>query len=92
MGLLEQEIKEIRQVRMDFMGGKISREVAMAQLSFYDQTEKRVKMIIQIHALAARFGKGTLNSFIGSNIISDKVAIEAVDQEVEMIKCPVKDS
>ncbi len=92
MGLIEQEIKEIRQLKNDLKAGKISHDSAIADLAFYSQTEKRAKLLLQAHALGAKFGRPVLNRIVKSNLIGNGVAIEAGDAEIEMIKCPDMDN
>ena len=94
MGLIEQEIKEIRQLRDDWKAGKVTDSKAMSEHRFYDQTQKRINSLIQIHMVRGRFGKSVFNGIVRQHIISDGGAvdvIEAGDIELEMVKCPDKD-
>ena len=43
MGLIEQEIIELRKLRRDFRSGKISNENLVAELAIFSETEKREK-------------------------------------------------
>lgn len=88
MGLLEQEIKELRKLRKDYMAGKVSQDDLYGQLSIYSQIEKRAKQILQAHALAARFGKPVYNKLSNSNLIGNGSCIEVEDVESEMVECP----
>ena len=91
MGLLEQEIKELRKLRKDFVSGKVSADNMYGQLSVYSQIEKRAKQILQAHALAAKFGKPVLNRITQTNLIGNGSCVEAEAMEAEMIKCPDQD-
>lgn len=89
MGLLEQEIKELRELRKQLIEGKTTPEMGMMLLGVYSQTEKRAKMILQAHAIAAKHGKATFNRMSKANFISDGDPMElGVDYAEEKIRCP----
>lgn len=93
MGLLEQEIKELRQMIRAFDAGKISGQDMELKLKVYQQTEKRAKLMLQGFALAAKFKNKPLNRAFKANLIGDGTAIDTGtdDPENELVKCPGMD-
>lgn len=93
MGLLEQEIKELRQMIRSFDAGKINSETLELKLKVYNQTEKRAKLMLQGFALAAKFKNKPLNRAFKANLIGDGTAIDTGtdDPENELVKCPGMD-
>ena len=93
MGLLEQEIKELRQMLRAFDAGKINGQDLELKLKIYQQTEKRAKLMLQGFALAAKFKNKPLNRAFKANLIGDGTAIDTGtdDPENELIKCPGMD-
>ena len=92
MGLLEQEIKELRDLQREFSKGKITVQDVHARIAIYSQTEKRAKMILQAYALAAKHNKTTLNRLTRSNLIGASEAIDTGnDPEAVMVKCIERD-
>ena len=90
MGLLEQEIKELRTLNNQLVKGKITTEAVHARISIYSQTEKRAKMLLQAIALAAKH-KHIVGRIVKSNLIGDREAIDInFDKESEKVKCPYK--
>jgi hypothetical protein len=92
MGLLEQEINELRQLNRDFNAGKIKPENMMINLAIYSQTEKRAKMMLQVFSLVAKHKGKMLEKLTSSNIISGKqlLRISTEDPEHVEIKCKAK--
>lgn len=93
MGLLEQEIKELRQLNRDFAAGKIEAEKVMVHIAIFSQTEKRSKMMLRSHEVELKYNsKRHLRRMITANLIGDSEAIDTVDgdPEVEKVKCPGK--
>jgi len=62
MGLLIQEINELRDMLTMFDGGKLSVEDLTAKLNLYSQTEKRSRLILKAWALGI---KSSTNDFSG---------------------------
>lgn len=93
MGLIEQEIKELRQMNRDLQHGNINAEQASARIAIYSQTEKRTRLILQAYSLSAKHGGKYIRRMVTANLIGDGEAIDTVDgdQENEKIKCPAKD-
>ena len=91
MGLLEQEIKEIRSSIRQFKAGKITERNFMVELAAYSQIEKRAKLKLQAHALAAKYKKPAFDQLLRSNLIGTEAIDTLTDPEIEMVKCPAKD-
>ena len=96
MGLLEQEIKEIRLLIKEFQAGKIDAEHLHELIGAYSQTEKRTRQMLQAFTLVATGGKANLNRLIQANLIGDGTAIDdkfitEEEQENEKVKCPGND-
>lgn len=93
MGLIEQEIKELRQMNRDFAAKKIDAENVATRIAIYSQTEKRAKMMLTAFSIAAKHNKGHLRRMIRANLIGDAEAIDTIngDPETEKVKCPGKD-
>lgn len=87
MGLIEQEISELRQMAKDVRDGKITPEIAALQIGFYNQTSKRVSQLIQIAMMESKGGKAT-KKLISANVISAGSAIPITTSEKEVVKCP----
>ena len=90
MGLLEQEIKEIRQMLRQFDADKINTEHFITKMAGYNQIEKRVRLMLQAHLTAAKHHDIPLKRIFRSNLIGDGQAIDidTIDVENELIKCP----
>lgn len=89
MGLLEQEIKELRQMNDQLISGTIKPSEVNARIAIYSQTEKRAKMILQSYALAAKFGKIHLGRISKTQLIGDGSVIDLNTEIVkETIHCP----
>ena len=93
MGLLEEEIKEIRQMIRQYDAGVIEDEKFKNKLNAYSQTEKRAKLMLMSFALAAKFKNAPLNRAFKANLLGDGTAIEVDTQSVEdeKVKCPGTD-
>lgn len=90
MGLLEQEIHELRQLHAAFKSGQVSADNVATELTIYSQTEKRAKLILQAHALSAKFGRKMAYRITQSNLIGKGVVIDVGQEnaEGELITCP----
>jgi hypothetical protein len=60
MGLIEQEIKELREINVKIDAGKISFKDVNAKIAVYSQTEKRVRIMLQIFDRQIKHGSDTL--------------------------------
>ena len=88
MGLLETEIKELRDMNKQLMDGKIKPAEVNARVAIYSQTEKRAKMLLQAYALSVRQGPSVLEAIKKTNLIGDDAIDTGGDPELEKIKCP----
>jgi len=92
MGLIEEEIKEIRIMNQQFQDGKINVESVATRVSLYAQTEKRARLILKAFTIAAKNNRSILKKIIKTNLIGDAQAIDLnVDPEKEKIVCPLTD-
>ena len=91
MGLLEQEIKELRKLNKDFSMGKVSTEALNGHIAVYAQIEKRAKLVLQAHALAAKHGKRAYSRIAQTNLIGDGSCIDVEDTNNETVFCPDQD-
>jgi hypothetical protein len=89
MGMIEQELYELRTLAADVMAGKYKREQVALMLGIYNQTAKRQQSLIQISAIDFKEGKKgvTRGRMIQANLISEDSAIPQVGQNVEMVNC-----
>lgn len=92
MGLLEQEIKELRQMNTKLMAGEIKLDEVYARIAVYSQTEKRAKMILQAYTMGAKYGKNQINNLTKTQLIGDETVIDLnTEIEKELIACPDQD-
>ena len=91
MGLLETEIQELRVLNQRIDQGTIKPEVVNAKIAVFSQTEKRVKLYLQIMSTAAKYGdKGAVARLKNSGLIGGQIAIES-SPSLQMIPCPEMD-
>lgn len=89
MGLLEQEIKELRVMNKRIIAGTITPAEVNQRIAVYSQVEKRSKMMLQAFALQAKHGKRPTSGIVSSNLIGDGSMIDiGAEQEDELIECP----
>ena len=89
MGLLEQEIKELRELNTLLIDKKVTASDVNARIAIYSQTEKRSKMILQAMVASAKYGKRATDAINRSNLTGDGSAIDTgTDLELEAILCP----
>jgi len=87
MGLLEQELKELAQLRSDLSSGKKTVQQVNAEVGIFSQTEKRMSLMVKMHALSSN--TSTKKLMIASNLIGDKEAIDIGSlPDNEMVICP----
>jgi hypothetical protein len=56
MGLIEQEIKELREMNKKVMAGEITAKEVNQRVAIYSQTEKRSKLILRLFELQVKHG------------------------------------
>ena len=99
MGLLDQELQELRLMNKQIMAGTIKSSEVVQRIAIYTQTEKRAKMILQSIALGAKFGasrKAVVNAGLlgGGTLtldapyeVSDMVTCKEVSKMVSRTEC-----
>lgn len=85
MGLLEDEILELRQMSKAVMDGNISIQKAAVNIAIFNQVAKREQMMINIWKISDPKRIGTYAN--KKNLISRYHAIECNKSE-DLIKCP----
>lgn len=89
MGLLEQEINELRMMNEQVINGTIKPSEVSARIAIYSQTEKRARLMLQSHLLGAKFGARGFNKLANTQMIGDGSVIDlTTDAEKENIICP----
>ena len=85
MGLLEQEIRELRRLNKQMLNGDIPLEQVNTSLKIYAQTEKRAKLM-----LAGMIGGGRImKKMDAANLVTVGAHIDtSVDLELEAVSCP----
>ena len=92
MGLVQQEIKELRQMNRQYVQGKVSDEEVDTRTKIYNQTIKRMRLMSQMLALDAKYNGRVSRRIAATNLIGNREAIE-VDTPPgdEKIGCPHKE-
>lgn len=92
MGLLEVELKEIRQDLKHYRAGKISEEQVQTLIGMYSQTEKRMRLALKVASMASKYGKKHIKQLLQSNLIGNGTVIDLSPEEIEeeKILCPLK--
>lgn len=93
MGLLQQEIKELRQMLKHYDAGKYDREHIQTKVAVYSQIEKRSRLILQALALGAKYGKSRFNQVLKIGLLGDGTVIDLSPEEIneEKVLCPLRD-
>lgn len=92
MGLLETEIKELRNIIKKHDGGEVTDEQVQTKIALYSQIEKRARLMLQAFATVAKYKRIASSRIISSNLIGDGTAIDITpeDQEKEKVKCKIQ--
>lgn len=89
MGLLEQEIQELRGLGTKILNGEIDNDKAKVLLGVYNQTAKRENMLIQMAITTEKYGKDkSWKKLNNMNLMNDKGVICAEDATTDLMKCP----
>lgn len=93
MGLIETEIKEIRQDRKHFLAGKTTIEDAYVLIALHSQAEKWARLFFQIECMYAKYGIKHQARMARANFIGNGTVIDLSPEEIEeeKILCPLKD-
>lgn len=89
MGLIEQEIKELRDLQKKVLCGDVSFEQAAMQISISNQISKREAMICKIIDMNVKYGMKAMNSASKINLIGYGTAIDLDDSE-DVLVCPMQ--
>lgn len=90
MGLLEQEIKELRSLAKSVLSGTISQDTAGLTLSVYNQISKRETLIYNLSQLQARYGEKGTKLPKTMNLIGNGTAIDVHEEDETVVVCPEK--
>lgn len=91
MGLIAEEIKELRRMVKQLDAGTITSEEVRAKLNIYKESHKRAKLILDVYTACNRphLIEGRLHTL---NLISKGELVQTTeDIELEMIKCSMQD-
>jgi hypothetical protein len=90
MGLLDEEITEMRQMLSQYDTGVITDEEIKTKIKIYEQIEKRAKLILEAYVVGYKYD--LMNEFFSRNLLSEKEPIDVTskDLESEKIYCPIK--
>jgi hypothetical protein len=91
MGLIEEEISELRKLLKQLDNGKITSEQLYAKIAIYSQTEKRAKLLVNAWTLSLK-SRMVFSRLLKSNLIGDMVAIDiGQNYEIEKMKCNLRE-
>jgi methyl coenzyme M reductase beta subunit len=88
MGLVEQEIFELRNLAAQVLEGLDAKKVNLL-MNIYNQTSKRVNQFVAIQNLSTK-NKKAYDRIVKANIISENIAIDVISNSQEKFKCPAK--
>ncbi len=92
MGLIETEIKELRQINRDLAARRLDAKQVYAHVAVYSQIEKRAKLMLQAEALGIKSRGAARRRLIKINWMGDDEAVDTeLDVETEMVKCLAQD-
>ena len=86
MGLLEQEIKELRDLQKKVYSGEVSLDTAAMHLAVANQISKRETLIYNLIALEAKTSKKVMRAAQQVNLIGTGTAIDVSGEEA--LACP----
>ena len=76
MGLLEEEIGEIRQAMRDFDSGVVDADQIRTKIGLWSQTEKRTRLILDAYAIRNKYGKSDFKRISNTGLLGDGSAID----------------
>ncbi len=89
MGLLEQEIYELRKLKRDYDDKKVDEKQVHTKIAIYSQVEKRAKLLLQAYISGTKIKKGLLADIFKTNLIGSAQAIDTcLSPEEEKVMCP----
>lgn len=91
MGLIAEEIKELRKMVKQLDAGKITTEEVRTKLNVYKETHKRAQLILNVY-IACSSPHLIESRLHGLNLISKGELVQSAGEiELEMLKCPDQD-
>jgi hypothetical protein len=87
MGLIEQEIFEIRDMAKKVLEGTMTADQAATQIGFYNQVYKREQLLLSILAISAKHGVKEWKRISKKNLIGENTAIVLNNHEEPHIIC-----
>ena len=91
MSLLNQEIKELRQLAVMFQNDKLSPEKLAGTLSIFNEVDKRIKNVIVIEAMKARYGNKTAKGLETAGYIGGDSVLDLNEVSEQTVYCRDKD-
>ena len=91
MGLIAEEIKELRQMVKDVNVGKLTTEEVRTKLNIYKETHKRARLILDVYIACSspHLVEKRLHSL---NLLSQGELVQSPgDIELELVMCPDQD-
>lgn len=93
MGLIQQEIKELRKMLQDLDSGDLKHDALMDKIAIYSQSEKRARLLLDSLALGAKYGNSAARRIINTNLIGNEEAIDLTlgSSGNEKVMCETQD-
>lgn len=88
MGLIEQEIAELKELREKVAGGAVSLKQASTEIAVFNQVAKREQLLYNILQLTMKHGKKVQKYVTETNLIGEGTAVATYGKET--ITCPAK--
>lgn len=89
MGLIEQEIHDLRSLGAKVIAGSIDNDKAKILLGVYNQTAKRENMLIKMAITSEKYGKSkSWKRLNNMNLIDENGAIDCTPEHDGKVKCP----
>ena len=86
MGLIEQEIAELKDLRTKVVSGTTSLKQAASEIAIFNQVAKREQLLYNILSLTMKHGKKVQTYVHQTNLIGVGTAVETHGEEI--LSCP----
>jgi len=86
MGLIEEELSELRKLTKKVLDGEIDPRKAAGLLSIYEETYKRERLLYDFIKLSSQ--SHTWKKATSKNLIGKNTAIPTLSESVDLILCP----
>lgn len=86
MGILETELRELRFLLHQYNERKITDKDVRMQLAIYNQTHKRVSLLLQAIGMGVKHGKAISSRLIEINILGNEAPIK-IEEESPINPC-----